>query len=295
MLTRRAVLAASLAAAAPARAQFSRQRPAPIRVLASFSILADIAAKIADERGAVGPLVPAGGDAHAFQPSPADAARVAQAKLILVNGLGYDGWMERLAASAGATDRVVVASKGVAPLSAGRGVDPHAWQSVPMVKRYVETIRAGLDAADPDGEPSYAGNARTYLKQLDLLDAEIRAAVAALPRDRRTVVTTHDAFGYFAAEYGLSFVAPKGVSTEAEASPKDVARIIRQIREEKIPAVFLENVADPRLIERIAQETGAKIGGALYSDSLSPPKGPATTYLDMMRHNIRELTRALAP
>jgi zinc/manganese transport system substrate-binding protein len=299
MLNRRALLAAPLLLAAPACAG---ERPAPMRVLTSFSILADIVKMVGDERVAVEALVGPGGDAHAFQPSPADAGKAAGAKLIVVNGLGFDPWMERLAAAAGAKDRIVVAARGV---SARKGedaheghahasdLDPHAWQSVPNMRRYVETIRAALEKADPQG--GYAGNATTYLEQLDALDAEIRAAVAALPPNRRKVVTTHDAFGYFAAEYGLTFLAPKGVSNEAEPSPRDLARIVRQIKADKIPAVFLENVIDPRLMERIAAETGARIGDKLYSDSLSAPDGPAPTYLAMMRHNIRELTKALAP
>lgn len=301
MLNRRALLAAPLLLAAPACAG---ERPTPMRVLTSFSILADIVKMVGDERVAVETLVGPGSDAHAFQPSPADAGKAAAAKLIVVNGLGFDPWMERLAAAAGAKDRIVVAARGVSARDSeeahddhghahGSDLDPHAWQSVPNMRLYVETIRAALEKADPQG--AYAGNATTYLKQLDVLDAEIRAAVAALPPDRRKVVTTHDAFGYFAAEYGLTFLAPKGVSNEAEPSPRDLARIVRQIKADKIPAVFLENVVDPRLMERIAAETGAKIGGKLYSDSLSAPDGPAPTYLAMMRHNIRELTKALAP
>lgn len=300
MLSRRAVLAQSLTLPLALAAWRARADDAPTRVAASFSILADFVRQVGGARLAVTALVGPGADAHAFQPSPADAAALADAKLVFVNGLGFDGWMDRLAAAAGAKDRVVVAAKDVKPINEsveghGHDLDPHAWQSVANAKLYVEAIRAALAAADPAGAPAYAANADAYRKQLDALDAEIRAAVAALPPTHRTVITTHDAFGYFAAEYGLTFLAPKGVSIEAEASPRDVARIIRQIKQEKIPAVFLENVADPRLMQRIAQETGAKIGGQLYSDSLSPPDGPAPTYLAMMRHNIRELSKALKP
>ena len=299
MLNRRALLAAPLLLAVPARAS---QSAAPMRVLASFSILADIVKKVGGERVAVEALVGPGADAHAFQPSPADAGKAAAARLVVVNGLGFDPWMERLAAAAGAKDRIVVAARDVPALKAADAhdghahasdLDPHAWQSAPNMRRYVGTIRAALEQADPQGD--YTAGATTFLAELDALDADIRVAVAALPPNRRKVVTTHDAFGYFAAEYGLAFLAPKGVSNEAEPSARDLARIIRQIREEKIPAVFLENVVDPRLMQRIAAETGARIGGKLYSDSLSPPDGPAPTYLAMMRHNIRELTTALAP
>jgi zinc/manganese transport system substrate-binding protein len=280
-------------------------------VLASFTILADLIARVGGERIAVTALVGPGGDAHVFQPAPSDAKRVASAKLVVINGLHFEGWMERLVEASGAKPALIVASQGVKPregaehAEAGakktseRGhaheVDPHAWQSAANAKIYVENIRKALGEVDPAGAATYAANARAYQAELDALDAEIKAAVAALPAERRVVVTTHDAFGYFSDAYGLKFVAPKGVSSEAEASAKDVARIIRQIKAEKIPAVFLENISDPRQMQRIAAETGAKIGGTLYSDSLSSPNGPAPTYLAMMRHNIRELTKALAP
>jgi zinc/manganese transport system substrate-binding protein len=171
--------------------------------------------------------------------------------------------------------------------------DPHAWQSVADANIYVVNIRDGLAAADPAGKAVYDANAQAYLGKLDDLDKEITTAIAGIPADRRKIITTHDAFGYFGAAYGMSFIAPEGVSTDAEPSAKDVARIIRQIRKQKIPAVFLENVADPRLMQQIARETDATIGGKLYSDALSEPAGPAGSYLDMMRHNVREFAKAL--
>lgn len=291
---RRLVLSALACAAAPAQAQ--PRQP----VLASFSILADIVGRVGGDRIAVDMLVGPGADAHAFSPSPADARKVAAARLVVINGLGYEGWIERLAQASGAAPRLVTASAGVAPRRTGEAhghghdVDPHAWQSVRNVALYVENIRKGLSEIDSAGAAAYAANAAAYAKELDALDADIRAALAALPPQRRKLVTTHDSLGYFADAYGLTVLAPKGVAAEAEASPRDVARIIRQIRAEKVPAVFLENVSDPRLMQRIAAETGAKIGGALYTDALSPPGGPAPTYIAMMRHNIRELTQALA-
>jgi len=200
---------------------------------------------------------------------------------------------------------VIEAAKGVQPIKAdeekGHGhahdhgaLDPHAWQSVANARLYVANIRDGLIAADPAGKPDYEANAAAYLAKLDALDGEIRTAVERIPRDRRKIITSHDAFGYFQKAYGIVFVAPQGVSTEAEASAKDVARIIQQIRREKIPAVFLENVSDQRLAGRIAKESGAAIGGKLYSDALSGEGGPAGTYIDMMRHNIRALSAALS-
>jgi zinc/manganese transport system substrate-binding protein len=171
--------------------------------------------------------------------------------------------------------------------------DPHAWQSIADAKIYVANIRDGLVAVDPAGKAAYQANAQAYLAKLDELENEVRTAIASIPAERRKIITTHDAFGYFGAAYGMSFIAPEGVSTDSEPSARDVARIIRQIKQQKIPAVFLENVSDPRLIEQIARETGAAIGGKLYSDALSDPSGPAATYIDMMRHNAHQFAKAL--
>jgi len=276
-------------------------------VVATFSILADVTANIGGDRIALTTLVPPGGDAHVYAPTPADARAAAAAKLVIANGLGFEGWLGRLLQSS-ASRAVLVEAAGKAPAdgraSAGAtdrhghdhgGVDPHAWQSVANVKLYVGGIRDALIAADPLGAEGYRANAARYLAELDALDAEIRAAVTSIPVDRRKIITSHDAFGHFARAYGVAFIAPRGVSTESEASARDVARIIQQIRREKIPAVFLENVSDQRLMQQIARDTGARIGGALYSDSLSGPEGPAPTYIRMMRHNIRTIAAALAP
>jgi zinc/manganese transport system substrate-binding protein len=275
------------------------------KVVATFSILADLARNVGGERVEVATLVGPDGDAHVYAPSPADSRRLAEAKLVVANGLKLEGWIGRLIKSSGTKARVIEAAKGVEPIKAeeekghGHGhdhgaLDPHAWQSVANVKLYVANIRDGLIAADPAGKADYEANAAAYLAKLDALDAEIRGAVERIPRDRRKIITSHDAFGYFEKAYGVTFVAPQGVSTEAEASAKDVARIIQQIRREKIPAVFLDNVSDRRLADRIAKESGARIGGKLYSDALSAPDGPAGTYIEMMRHNIRALSAALS-
>ncbi len=295
MTTRRAFLGslAALGAAGPAFAQSQR-----LPVVATFTILADFVRETGGDRVAVASIVGPNGDAHVYDPTPADARKLAGAKLIVENGLGLEGWISRLAKASGSKAPVVVATSGVKPrkdAEAHGGVDPHAWQDVGNAKIYVANIRDGLIGVDPEGKAIYEARARDYLAKLDALDAELRAAIARIPLDRRRIVSTHDAFGYFAQAYGLEFAAPAGVSTEGDVSARDVAKIIAQIRREKFPAVFLENVSDPRLIERIARETGAKVGGALYSDALSPPDGPAGTYIDMARHNIRELTKALAP
>jgi len=189
---------------------------------------------------------------------------------------------------------IVAATDGIAPLKIGSDADPHAWQSVVNARIYVANIRDALGAADPADADFFRANAERYLAKLDVLDREVREAIARIPQARRKVISTHDAFGYFAAAYGIEFIAPLGVSTESEASARDIAGIITQIRTSRIPAVFLENISDPRLIRRISAETGVKVGGTLYSDSLTGEKGDAPTYIDMVRHNIKALTSALA-
>lgn len=263
-------------------------------VVASFSILGDFVRNVGGDRVSVTTLVGPDGDAHVYTPAPADARKVADAKLVIVNGLDFEGWLSRLVKSSGKKATIVIATRGIAPRKLGSHADPHAWQSVVNAKKYVANIRDALAAADPAGAEVYRANAESYLAKLDALDGEVRAAVAQIPQDRRKVISTHDAFGYLAAAYGIEFVAPMGVSTESEASARDIARIITQIRSQKIPAVFLENISDSRLIRRISAETGAKVGGTLYSDSLTGEKGDAPTYIDMVRHNIKALTSALA-
>jgi len=281
-------LAAALMTVIPLQAQQK------INVVASFSIPGDFARNIGGDRINVTTLVGADSDVHVYTPAPADAKKIADAKLVVVNGLGLEGWLERLVQSSGSKAPVLVASNGIAPRRLAAHADPHAWQSVANAKIYGANIRDGLSAADPAGAEAYRSNAEAYLAKLDALDREVRAAIAKIPEARRRVISTHDAFGYFADAYGIAFIAPQGVSTESEASARDIAAIITQIRSAKIPAVFLENVTDPRLMRRIAAETGAKIGGTLYSDSLTDQNGDAPTYIDMVRHNIRALTSALA-
>jgi zinc/manganese transport system substrate-binding protein len=270
-----------------------------IKTVATFSILADLVKNVGGERVEVASLVGPNGDAHVYSPSPADAKTLAAAKVVFVNGFGLEGWMTRLVKASGTKAASVVASAGVKPRKSeeehghGHDADPHAWQSIANAKIYVTNIRDGLVAADPAGKAGYEANAKAYLAKLDALEAQVKAAIAKIPADRRKIITTHDAFGYFGAAYGMEFIAPQGVSTESEASARDVAKIITQIRKQKIPAVFMENISDDRLMQRIAKETGAKIGGKLYSDALSDEKGPAATYIDMIRNNIREFGVAL--
>ena len=273
-----------------------------VKAVASFSILGDMVSKVGGDRVEVVTLVGPNGDAHMYEPTPGAARNLAAANILFINGLGFEGWMERLENSSGFTGRVVVASTGVTPLQmVGEGdgkaeeiTDPHAWQSLANGRLYVANIRDGLIAVDPEGKATYEANAAKYLDAIAREEAMVTETLAELPPERRRIITSHDAFGYFGAAYGLEVIAPEGVSTESEASAKDVAKIIRQIRAEKVPAVFIENVTDHRLLDQIARETGAKIGGTLYTDALSGPDGPAGTYLDMFRHNAGELNAALS-
>jgi zinc/manganese transport system substrate-binding protein len=306
MMNRRAIVRASLVVAALAVVSGVAQAQERLKVVTSFSILADLTKNVGGDRVDVSALVGPGGDAHVYSPTPADARNVAAAKLVIVNGLGFEGWLSRLVKSAGNKATVVTATKGITPRKEKADAhghkhshdhdeaDPHAWQSVANAKIYVGNIRDALIAADASGAEAYRKNAEAYVAKLDALDGEVREAVAKLPAERRKVISTHDAFGYFADAYGITFIAPQGVSTEAEPTARDVARIISQIKAQKIPAVFLENVSDPRLMRRISVESGARLGGTLFSDSLTDEKGAAPTYIDMIRYNIKALTGALA-
>ncbi|MCW2275240.1 metal ABC transporter substrate-binding protein [Rhodoblastus acidophilus] len=275
------------------------ETPEKPRVVASFSILGDFVREIGGEKVDLRVLVGPNGDVHAFQPSPANAQALKQAKLIVVNGLGLEGFIPRLIASSGSKAPVVVASQGVKTIEGEedgkKGVDPHAWQSIANAKIYAANIRDGLVAADPADAEFFKARAEKFLARLDATEQRVRAGVAEIPEKNRRIVTTHDAFGYFAAAYGFEFLAPQGISTDAEPSAKDIVKLIQQIKREKIPAVFLENISDPRLMKRIGEESGAKIGGDLFSDALSANDGPAPTYIDMMNHNMDELKKALAP
>lgn len=322
-IVRRSVLgaAASLAAALvvlPLGAGPSRAAD-PIPVVATFSILGDFVRQVGGDRVAVKILVGPNGDAHVYNPTPADAKAVAGAKVVFVNGLGFEGWMQRLLKASGTKAPIVTATTGITPREmadedddhdhdpkakakgkdahAGHdhgATDPHAWQSVANAKTYIANVRDGLIAADPDGKATYEANAGAYLAKLETLEADVKAAIDKIPATERRVLTSHDAFGYFSGAYGITFLAPQGISTEAEATAKDVAKLIRQIKKEKVKAVFIENMTDGRIVERIAKETGIRLGGSIFSDSLSPETGPAATYIDMVRHNVKLLSAAMA-
>ena len=307
-LPRRALLATfpafwmAAALAAPAHAQPSHQL---LRVVTSFSLLADLARQVGRERVAVQSLVGPGQDGHVFQPAPTHARLVAQAGVVVSNGLGYEGWMPRLLQSTGYKGLHVVATQGVKPITGAQGhggaghkhdhgpADPHAWQSVPNAVVYVKNIADGFCRADPDGCPAYRANAARTTAELNALDADIRAAWAPVPPAERKLITSHAAYAYYGQAYGVRFLAPQGVSTESEASARGVARLVRQIKKENIKALFVENVSDPRLIEQIARETGVQPSGQLFSDALTPPGGGAETYVELMRANTQAMVAAV--
>jgi zinc/manganese transport system substrate-binding protein len=275
-----------------------------VKAVATFSILGDLVRQVGGERVHITVLVGVGGDSHVFQPSPSQARDVGQAQVLFSNGLGYESWVQRLVQAANFKGRHVVVSQGVEPLKAsstgahGHGhakaaVDPHAWQNVGNVKRYVRNIADGLCAVDAPACTEYRRNEQAYQAQLDLLDAEIRTAWEAVPSAQRKVLTSHDAFAYYARAYKVRFLAAQGTSTSAEATAQGVARLTRQIKAEQIRALFVENISNPRLIEQIGRETGVKPAGALFSDSLTQPDGPAPDYVALMRQNTRALVTAI--
>lgn len=280
---------------------------APVRVVASFSILGDWVRAVGGDRVAVDVLVGPGADAHVFQPTPAHARQVGQAQAVFSVGMGFEGWLGRLLRTAAYRGLQVEVSQGIEVLRSAEKPakgghkghdhdhgpsDPHAWQSVTQTLVMVGRVADGLCRADAAGCDTYRANAAAYAGRLRELDADIRAAWASVPAAQRKVITSHDAFGYYARDYGVRFLAAQGVSTESEASAQGVARLVRQIRQEKVKALFVESIADPRLMEQIARETGVKPSGALFSDSLSPAGGPAATYIDLMRHNTHALVTA---
>lgn len=312
----------------------------PLKVVASFSILGDIVREVGGDDISLTTLVGPDGDAHGYEPTPSDAKKLADARVLVVNGLDFETWLPKLTKASGFNGQTVTASKGVTPRKfAGHGdghghgadhdhdakdghhhkhgddhehddhdhdhksghhhhhgdADPHAWQSLANGVIYARNVADGLAAADPAHAQAYRQRADAYVAKLQALDASVRKTFAAIGADRRKVVTSHDAFGYFGDAYGVTFIPAMGVSTDAEPSAREVAAIIEQVRRDKVPAVFVENISSPKLVQQIARETGAKVGGTLYSDALSKPGQPGATYLEMFEWNARQLAAALQP
>ena len=289
MLTRRQTIAAAAALLLPL-APAQAQQGAKIDVLASFSVIADLVRQVGAERVEVRSIVALSQDPHEFEPSPSDVRRVMKAQLIVMNGLGFEPWADRFVKAANYKGERLVASKGVKALSVRGAVDPHAWQDVENVKLYIENIRDALTKVDPNGASDYARNASAYGRELDALHQEIKAGFAAIPMAQRKVISSHDSFHYFGVAYDVVFLAPQGVSSSAEPSARDVAGIIKQIRAEKIKAIFFENALPQQLARQIASETGVQIAGKLYADVLGDE---VRSYAQMMRHNAQTILGAL--
>jgi zinc/manganese transport system substrate-binding protein len=270
---------------------------AKLKVVASFSVLGDIVKHVGGDRVAVTILVGPDGDAHVFEPTPADAKAVTAADVLFVNGLGLEGWMDRLIQSSGYKGPVAVASKGVQSRTMDEDgttvTDPHAWQDLSNGRIYVENVAAALAAADPQGAAAYRAAASAYSAEIAAKDRWVRAELTDVPSGQRRIITSHDAFGYFGAAYGIAVLAPVGVSTEAEPSAAGMAQLIRQMKSEGIKVVFFENMTSPKLVETLASEAGARVGGTLFSDALSPPGGGADSYLRMFDNNVPQLKAAM--
>ncbi|WP_144182698.1 metal ABC transporter solute-binding protein, Zn/Mn family [Elioraea rosea] len=304
-IARRAVLAAPLLAAPFVSARTARALD-PRPTVASFSILGDFLREIGGNFLTLETIVGPEADAHAFSPAPSDAQKLSRARFVVLNGLGFEGWMPRLIRASGFRGTEIVASRGIATIKAQGGshghghghahddADPHVWQDPRRAQAMVRTIAEGLAVADREAAEAYRMAAARYIATLEALDAWVEAQFATIPRARRRIVTSHDAFGYFGARYGIDFLSPQGISTRGEPSAQAIARLVQQIRRERIAALFIEGGANPRVLEQVAAESGARIGGKLYADALSRTDGPAPSYVEMIRHNTRMMAEALA-
>lgn len=283
--------AALLLSAGPAAAR-------TLDVVASFTVLADVVREIGGDHVRVKSFVPPNGDPHEFEPSPSDARALKSADLAFVSGDGLETWFKRLAKGAGYKGEPIVASNGVKTYKMEEDgktvVDPHVWNNPLNVVVWAGNIEKALAAADPEDAAAFKANAAAYVDKLKAADAYAREKIDATPKERRKILTSHDAFGYFGREYGVTFLAPVGFSTETEASAAAVAKLIEQIKREHVAVYFFENSNDKRLVQQIAAATGAEPGGELYVESLSPEGGPAATYLTMFRNNVDEIAQALA-
>jgi zinc/manganese transport system substrate-binding protein len=271
----------------------------PIRVVVSFSILQDLVQEVGGADVAVTSLIGPDSDAHVFEPKPDQARLLSQARLFVVNGLGFEGWLTRLTGAAQYRGPVVVATEGITPIArteaegAAPSPDPHAWQDARNAVIYADNMARALAGADPPRAHAYWQRFREYKAKIEALDRHVRDELGAIPAEKRRVITNHDAFGYYGKAYGVTFLAPEGISTDSEPSAKTIAELIRQIRREGIKALFLENISDPRLVEELARETGTTLGPPLYSDAVSRPNGPAPTYVRMIEYNTAALKQGM--
>jgi len=273
----------------------SANADAKTKVVASFSILGDMVEQVVGDLAQVQTIVGPDADAHVYSPNVDDARAVATADVIFTNGLGFETWSKTLIDTSGGKARVYVATKGITPLKIDGEIDPHAWNALTNGMTYVGNIAEAMAEFDPTNAATYRSNAATYRAKLKALHERALSSVAGIPAERRTVVTAHDAFGYLAQAYGLEFLAPVGIDTEAEPSARQLATLISQLKEKQVAALFVENITNPDLVQQISAETGLKIGGRLFSDALSERGGPATSYLAMFEHNLATLLTALKP
>lgn len=287
------LLALALLFSAPA---FADKLP----VIASFSILGDLVTQVGGDKVAVTTLVGPDQDAHIYQPAPRDVQALKSAQIVFLNGLGFEGWMPRLLKSAHYQGQSITVSAGIKPIASAEHDghdhghhDPHAWQDPVNVQSYVKNIAAALGNTDKANAAYYRERAERYVAELVKLETEVKAELAQIPAAKRKVISSHDAFGYLARRFGIVFLSPQGMNTEAEASARDVARLIRQIKTQKIRAVFVENISNPKLTQQLSREAGVEVGGQLYSDALSKADGPAANYLAMYRHNMQTLIAGL--
>ena len=278
---------------------------APLKVVASFTIVGDLAKQVGGDDVEVKTLVGADSDAHVFQPTPNDAKALKEADVIIINGLGFEGWINRLIESSGTKAAVIVASKGIEKTlkleeedkQAGHKHnhhhhsvnDPHAWQNLQNGRQYVKNITAGLIAADAENAADYTKRAAALDSELAALDAWTKAQIETVPAEKRSVITTHEAFGYFADAYKVTFLAPTGLNTEDEPSAKELKALVKQIKSGKTRALFIENMSNANVIKQLATESGAVVGAKLYADALSAENGAAPTYQAMFRYNVAAL------
>jgi zinc/manganese transport system substrate-binding protein len=268
-----------------------------LNVVTSFTVLADMAKQVGGEHVTVKSLVGPDGDPHSFEPSPQDSVALSKADVVIVSGLGMEGWMDRLVSASGYKGKVIVASQGISTrkmVDDGKQItDPHAWNSAENGAIYAQNITKALVAADPQDATAITDSGSEYVTRLKLLDSWAKTRFEAIPKSKRKVLTSHDAFGYFGQEYGVTFLAPVGFSTEAEANASDVAGLIKQLKSQQIKTYFIENQTDPRLVKQIASASGAQPGGELYPEALSAANGPASTYEMAFKHNVDAIANSM--
>ena len=276
----------------------------PLRVVATFSILGDLTKQVGGDQVVVKTLVGPDGDAHTYKPTPRDSELLFAADVVVANGLGMDGWVDRLVKASGFKGSTVIASTDItqqqmeadadeAVTSGSKMADPHAWQNIANARIYVRNIAKGLAKARPDKAVVFDARAKEYDAELEKLDIWVKAEIASVPEAQRKIITSHDAFGYFGAAYGVTFLAPQGISTEIEPTATQVAKLVEHMKTEKVQRVFFENMASPKLVKQLAKDAGASVGKPVYSDALSKADGPAATYVDMLRHNVMLFKEAM--